>query len=237
MAAKITHSQASIPQIKEAKFSISNSQQTNNPALNYDLSPNLSYSEWSETNANKMNYNNNNNKDRPFKGTLLWFNELAQYGYIECNDNDLKLFFRGTELKCDHNRLHKGAKLTFGIQSLVDYYHNHKFRAVDVIIDEIESGSENDARLEADRALEKKHDYDYKSWKVQDIINWIVNLDRRRHKKYFFVLTNNMYDEGMNGEKLEYLEERDLFYLGIADDNDRFHLFQWIQWLTDREGF
>ena len=61
--------------------------------------------------------------------------------------------------------------------------------------------------------------YYYESWKAQDIVNWIINLDKDRYSKYYDLL-NNMNHEGIDGTRLGDLKANDLHGLSINTDKD-----------------
>ena len=70
----------------------------------------------------------------------------------------------------------------------------------------------------------KKECGDYKKWRLQDIINWIINIDRDRFKEKYDieVLYNNMVNKGWNnGYDMIAMTEDDLQGFGIMDHEDR----------------
>ena len=72
----------------------------------------------------------------------------------------------------------------------------------------------------------------YKSWNSQDIVNWIVNLNRKRYYKYCYTLMNNVIKEEINGNIWGYLRKSDLYSLGITDNRDKNNIFEQIQKLV-----
>ena len=71
-----------------------------------------------------------------------------------------------------------------------------------------------DALMDEHKQLEIKYDKklttesrnDYESWNAQDIVNWIINLDKVTNRKYSCKLLNNMMIEGIDGECLQKLD-------------------------------
>ena len=68
----------------------------------------------------------------------------------------------------------------------------------------------------------------FESWKAQDIVIWITNLDKNRYGKYSDKLLNNMNKKGIDGIKLSQLIEDDIYALGITDFMDIKHLMKCI---------
>ena len=72
----------------------------------------------------------------------------------------------------------------------------------------------------------------YKCWKAQDIVNWIVRIDRVRYHKCDGVkLLNNMVKEEIDGTKLKNLTMHGLHRLEINVSENEQDLFEMIQLL------
>ena len=77
----------------------------------------------------------------------------------------------------------------------------------------------------------ESNNINYESWKAQDIVNWVVNLDKDRFNKYCYTLLNNMVQQEIDGIKLLKLTMNDLNNLGITAPEDQEDLLEYIQTL------
>ena len=95
-----------------------------------------------DTKDNNEQSSNDENlcRDRPYKGTLLWFNEEKKFGFIQCDEEPDgnsagDLFVYESELKFDRELIYKGMRLQFDIEIYTDYHQNQKRKAINVVID------------------------------------------------------------------------------------------------------
>jgi len=70
-----------------------------------------------------------------------------------------------------------------------------------------------------------------KSWKWQDVFDWIASLNEPRLKKYDQALYDNLQRDGVTGQWLETMQEDDLYYLGVKNYTDRQVLMHHIKTL------
>merc|ERR1712154_545356 len=58
---------------------------------------------------------------------------------------------------------------------------------------------------------------EYESWDTNDVIQWIMNIDNKKYKKYQQDLVKNIKYENIDGQCLESLDKGDLHRLGVTD--------------------
>ena len=75
-------------------------------------------------------------------------------------------------------------------------------------------------------------DYNYKSWKAQDIVNWIVNLDRDELLRYEDMLLENLIKHKIHGIHLPFIKLADLKLWGITNPKRNSFIYQAL-----REGW
>ena len=71
---------------------------------------------------------------------------------------------------------------------------------------------------------------DYKLWDVEDVVDWIIELDEK-YSKYKQDLISNLINEQIDGSCLSMLEVNDLHRLGITNFKDKKQVYQSIQQL------
>eukprot|EP01084_Bolivina_argentea_P051050 93906_1 len=68
-------------------------------------------------------------------------------------------------------------------------------------------------------------------WQTEDVVNWIININKGKYNKYFNDLMRNMVKENIDGDCLNDLDKTDLHRLGITDYKDKRDIYQSIQQL------
>ena len=79
-------------------------------------------------------------------------------------------------------------------------------------------------------------DCDWKLWNTQDIVIWMVNLNRSEYESYGQQLLSNMNKEGINGRSLGNLCMNDLQRFGIRDAKHLDHIYQSLQKLISKRA-
>eukprot|EP01084_Bolivina_argentea_P051048 93903_1 len=68
-------------------------------------------------------------------------------------------------------------------------------------------------------------------WQAEEVVYWIININKARYNKYFKNLMRNMAKENIDGHCLDDLDKTDLHRLGITDFKDKRDIYQSIQQL------
>ena len=75
---------------------------------------------------------------------------------------------------------------------------------------------------------------DYKLWDPMDVLNWIINLNRKKYGKYRDILTKNIIIEKVDGKSLERIYPNDLHRLGLDEIQDGVDVYNAIRDLVDK---
>ena len=88
----------------------------------------------------------------------------------------------------------------------------------------------NEMKSQYKRIIRSK---DYNMWDVEDIVNWIIDLNVENYSKYEQDLIQNMINEEIDGSCLKFLEINDIHRLGVIGFKDKKEIFQHLQQLID----
>ena len=75
----------------------------------------------------------------------------------------------------------------------------------------------------------------YKSWSTDEVLFWILSLEKDRFKRYENILSVSLKDEEINGSNLNIVEESDIKGWGVKKIEDKKSLFKHIRSLVEQQ--